>query len=56
MNVGLIFRRRITRRNRDFRWRQLVDRVRRVRRIRDRWLFNHAGTDLQHDCRKGVHD
>jgi hypothetical protein len=56
MNIRLIVSRRITRRNRHFWWRQVVDQVRRVWSIGYRWLFNHACDEMQHDCRKGVLD
>jgi hypothetical protein len=55
MNVGLILR-RITGRHRNLRWRQMVDHIRGMRSIRYWWLFNHTHDEMQHDCRKEVHD
>jgi hypothetical protein len=53
MNVGVVLLSRIPGRHRDLRRRQLVDHVRRMWSVGYRWLFNHAGNEMQHDCRKG---
>ena len=51
MKVRLILCRRVAGRHGNLRRGQLVDHVRRMRSIGYRWLFNHAGDGMQHDCR-----
>lgn len=52
MKVRLILCRRVAGRHGNLRRGQLVDHVRRMRSIGYRWLFNHAGDGMQHDCRR----